>query len=178
MAVKIRLTRMGDKKRPFYRVVVADSRSPRDGKFIEVLGTYDPLKNPAEIKIDTEKTKKWLANGAQPTDTAKSILITAGAIPAPKKRPPAKTYKKAEEPVVEAKPEVKPEPKVEAPPVVEEKVEAPVEVVAEPVAEPVAEEAPAEEVVAEAVAETPAEEAKAEEPTTEATEVAEEKTES
>jgi len=184
---------MGDKKRPFYRVVVADSRSPRDGKFIEVLGTYDPLKNPAEIKIDTEKTKKWLANGAQPTDTAKSILITAGAIPVPKKRPPAKTYKKAEEPVVEAKPEVKPEPKVEAPPVVEEKVEAPVEevaevpaveeakaeeVVAEPVAEPVAEEAPAEpvaeasaeEVVAEAVAETPAEEAKAEEPTTETTE--------
>ena len=97
MAVKIRLTRMGDKKSPFYRVVVADSRSPRDGKFIEVLGTYDPLKNPAEIKIDGEKAAKWLKNGAQPTDTAKALLISGGIIPAPEKKPPAKTGKKKEE---------------------------------------------------------------------------------
>ena len=80
MAVKIRLTRLGDKKLPFYRVVVADSRSPRDGKFIEVLGTYDPLKNPAEVKVDTEKASKWLKNGATPTETAKSVLVKAGVI--------------------------------------------------------------------------------------------------
>ncbi len=80
MAVKIRLTRLGDKKAPFYRVVVADSRSPRDGKFIEVIGTYDPLKNPAEIKVDTEKATKWIANGALPTETAKTVLRKAGVI--------------------------------------------------------------------------------------------------
>lgn len=80
MAVKIRLTRLGDKKSPFYRVVVADSRSPRDGKFIEVLGTYDPLKNPAEVKVDPEKASKWLKNGATPTETAKSVLVKAGVI--------------------------------------------------------------------------------------------------
>lgn len=80
MAVKIRLTRMGDKKSPFYRVVVADSRSPRDGKFIEILGTYNPLTNPAEIKIDNEKAQKWLKNGALPTETAKSVLTKSGAI--------------------------------------------------------------------------------------------------
>lgn len=80
MAVKIRLTRLGDKKSPFYRVVVADSRSPRDGKFIEVLGIYDPLKNPAEVKVDTEKASKWLKNGATPTETAKSVLVKAGVI--------------------------------------------------------------------------------------------------
>ncbi len=80
MAVKIRLTRLGDKKSPFYRVVVADSRYPRDGRFIEVLGTYNPLKEPAEIKIDNEKAVEWLKNGAQPTDTAKAILVKSGAI--------------------------------------------------------------------------------------------------
>ena len=80
MAVRIRLTRLGDKKSPFYRVVVADSRTARDGKVIEQIGTYDPLKNPAEININTEVAKKWLANGAQPTETAKSILQTAGVI--------------------------------------------------------------------------------------------------
>ena len=80
MAVKIRLKRLGDNKSPFYRVVVADSRSPRDGKFIEVLGTYDPLKNPAEVKVDTEKASKWLKNGATPTETAKSVLVKAGVI--------------------------------------------------------------------------------------------------
>lgn len=80
MAVRIRLTRLGDKKSPFYRVVVADSRTARDGKVIEQIGTYDPLKNPAEININTELAKKWIANGAQPTETAKSILQTAGVL--------------------------------------------------------------------------------------------------
>lgn len=80
MAVKIRLTRKGDKKSPFYRVVVADSRSPRDGKFIDIIGTYNPLTNPAEIKIDSEKANKWLKNGAVPTETAKSLLVKSGII--------------------------------------------------------------------------------------------------
>lgn len=80
MSVKIRLTRLGDKKAPFYRVVVADSRSPRDGRFIDNIGTYNPLTDPAEIKIDVEKAQKWIANGAQPTDTAKALLVKAGAI--------------------------------------------------------------------------------------------------
>lgn len=78
MAVKIRLTRLGDKHSPFYRVVVADSRVARDAQCIEQIGTYNPLKNPAEIKIDVELAKKWLNNGAQPTDTVKSILTKAG----------------------------------------------------------------------------------------------------
>ncbi len=85
MAVKIRLTRLGDKKTPFYRVVVADSRSPRDGKYIDLLGTYNPLTNPAEIKIDNEKAQKWLKNGALPTETAKSVLVKSGAIEAENK---------------------------------------------------------------------------------------------
>ena len=74
MAVKIRLRRMGAKKAPFYRVVVADSRYPRDGRFIEEIGTYNTMTEPAEINIDADKAKKWIANGAQPTDTVKSIL--------------------------------------------------------------------------------------------------------
>ena len=74
MAVKIRLRRMGQKKAPFYRVVVADSRSPRDGRIIEEIGYYKPMTNPAEIKIDAEKSKTWLTNGAQPTETVKSLL--------------------------------------------------------------------------------------------------------
>ncbi len=74
MAVKIRLRRMGAKKAPFYRVVVADSRYPRDGRFIEEIGYYNPMKEPAEIKIDGEKAQKWIANGAQPTDTVKALL--------------------------------------------------------------------------------------------------------
>ncbi len=74
MAVKIRLRRIGAKKAPFYRVVVADSRFPRDGRFIEEIGYYDPTKEPAVIKIDGEKAKKWIANGAQPTDTVKALL--------------------------------------------------------------------------------------------------------
>ena len=74
MAVKIRLRRMGAKKAPFYRVVVADSRYPRDGRFIEEIGTYNPLTEPASINIDADKAKKWIGNGAQPTDTVKALL--------------------------------------------------------------------------------------------------------
>ena len=74
MAVKIRLRRMGAKRAPFYRVVVADSRYPRDGRFIEEIGYYTPMREPAEIKIDAEKAQKWIANGAQPTDTVKVLL--------------------------------------------------------------------------------------------------------
>jgi len=74
MAVKIRLRRMGAKKAPFYRVVVADSRYPRDGRFIEEVGYYDPTKEPSLVNIDGEKVKKWLQNGAQPTDTVRSLL--------------------------------------------------------------------------------------------------------
>ncbi|HOV27561.1 MAG TPA: 30S ribosomal protein S16 [Pseudobacteroides sp.] len=80
MAVKMRLRRMGAKKSPFYRVVVADSRYPRDGRFIEEIGTYNPITDPAEIKIDSEKAQKWLKNGAQPTDTVKSLLKKTGVI--------------------------------------------------------------------------------------------------
>ena len=76
--VKIRLRRMGAKKAPFYRVVVADSRYPRDGRFIEEIGYYNPLAEPAEIKVDAEKAQKWIANGAQPTDTVKDLLKRAG----------------------------------------------------------------------------------------------------
>jgi small subunit ribosomal protein S16 len=74
MAVKIRLRRMGAKKAPFYRIVVADSRYPRDGRFIEELGVYDPTREPSVIKIDAEKAKKWIANGAQPTDTVRALM--------------------------------------------------------------------------------------------------------
>ncbi len=74
MAVKIRLKRVGAKKAPFYHVVIADSRSPRDGKFIEQIGTYNPLTDPAQINIDAEKANKWLKNGAQPTDTVRALL--------------------------------------------------------------------------------------------------------
>ena len=77
MAVKIRLRRMGSKKAPFYRVVVADSRYPRDGRFIEEIGYYDPTKEPSVVSIDKEKADKWLANGAQPTDTVKKLLKIA-----------------------------------------------------------------------------------------------------
>ena len=80
MAVKMRLRRLGMKKAPFYRVIVADSRSPRDGRFIEEIGYYNPLTEPAEIKIDAEKAKKWIANGAQPTETVKSLLKKSGIV--------------------------------------------------------------------------------------------------
>ncbi len=78
MAVKIRLRRMGKKKSPFYRIVVADSRSPRDGKFIEEIGTYNPNTDPSEFKINEELAKKWLANGAQPTETVGKLFKVAG----------------------------------------------------------------------------------------------------
>ena len=80
MAVKIRLRRMGAKKAPFYRIVVADSRYPRDGRFIEEVGYYDPTKEPSVIKVDEEKAKKWISTGAQPTDTVKSLLKSAGVL--------------------------------------------------------------------------------------------------
>ncbi|NLL39243.1 MAG: 30S ribosomal protein S16 [Clostridiales bacterium] len=78
--VKIRLRRMGAKKKPFYRIVVADSRFPRDGRFIEELGTYNPLTEPSEIKVDKERVLKWMKDGAQPTDTVKKLLKKAGVI--------------------------------------------------------------------------------------------------
>ena len=80
MAVKIRLNRMGAKKNPFYRVIIADERSPRNGRFIEEIGTYNPMVDPAEVKIDAEKAKKWLGNGAQPTETVRSLLKKSGII--------------------------------------------------------------------------------------------------
>jgi small subunit ribosomal protein S16 len=80
VAVKIRLKRMGAKKAPHYRVVVADSRSPRDGRFIEEIGYYNPVAKPEEIKIDVEKAKSWLSKGAQPTDTARALLKKCGVI--------------------------------------------------------------------------------------------------
>ena len=80
MAVKIRLRRMGAKKTPFYRIVVADSRYPRDGRFIEELGYYNPLTNPVEVKIDAEKVNKWIENGAQPTDTVRALLKKNGIL--------------------------------------------------------------------------------------------------
>lgn len=76
--VKIRLSRLGAHKRPFYRIVVADSRSRRNGPFIEILGTYDPLKDPSEVKLDLEKTKLWLQRGAQPTDIVKKLIQRRG----------------------------------------------------------------------------------------------------
>ena len=78
--VKIRLRRMGAKKAPFYRVVVADNRSPRDGRFIEEIGTFDPMANDNQIKIDAEAAQKWISNGAQPTETVKELLKKSGVI--------------------------------------------------------------------------------------------------
>ena len=80
MAVKIRLARHGAKKRPYYRIVVADARAPRDGKFIEEVGRYNPCVDPSMIKFDLEKVDKWIANGAQPTDTVRGILKKAGVL--------------------------------------------------------------------------------------------------
>jgi len=80
MAVKIRLRRMGAKKAPFYRIVVADSRYPRDGRFIEEIGYVNPLTNPPDVKLDSEKARQWIQNGAQPTDTVKDILKKQGVL--------------------------------------------------------------------------------------------------
>jgi small subunit ribosomal protein S16 len=87
MAVKIRLRRMGAHKRPFYRIVVADSRSPRDGRFIQELGYYNPLTDPADVKLDVESAKKWISTGAQPTDTVRALLKKAGVFDALKPAP-------------------------------------------------------------------------------------------
>lgn len=89
MSVKIRLRRIGAKKHPYYRLVVTDSRSPRDGKFIEVLGTYDPMTEPVKLRIDQEKVKTWLQKGARPSDTARAFLIQQGLLPkeSARKRP-------------------------------------------------------------------------------------------
>ena len=80
MAVKIRLKRMGSNKKPFYRIIVADARAPRDGKFIDEIGYYNPMTEPKDIKIDEEKAKKWIENGAQPTETVKKLLKNSGII--------------------------------------------------------------------------------------------------
>lgn len=103
MSVKIRLKRMGAKKRPFYRVVVADSRSPRDGRFIETVGTYNPIAQPAEITLDEDKILGWLNNGAQPSETVRNLLSHAGILA---KFAEAKAAKKsaAEKPAAVAKP--------------------------------------------------------------------------
>lgn len=97
MAVKIRLTRMGDKKSPFYRIVVADSRKARDGAYIEKLGTFNPLTDPAEVTLDVEKTKKWLSNGAQPTETARTLLVRQGVLQPLTKNAPKTDKKKKED---------------------------------------------------------------------------------
>lgn len=91
--VKIRLTRMGDHKSPFYRIIVADSRSPRDGRFIEVLGTYDPHLDDG-LKLDADKAKTWIANGAQPTDTVRALLVNAGVLETKKSTQKTKVEKK------------------------------------------------------------------------------------
>ena len=85
MAVKIRLNRMGAKKNPFYRIVVADSRVARDAKYIDLVGTYNPIANPEEIKIDADKAQTWIKNGAQPTATVKALLVKSGVIENSKK---------------------------------------------------------------------------------------------
>ena len=103
MSVKIRLRRMGAKKAPFYRIVVADSRYPRDGRFIEEVGYYDPTKEPSVIKVDAEKATDWLKKGAQPTDTAKALLVKAN-VTFPEKKAKAKKAKATAEVKAEAEP--------------------------------------------------------------------------
>ena len=94
MAVKMRLTRMGDKKSPFYRIVVVDSRVARDGKYIDKVGHYNPVVTPAEVVIDADKAKDWLAKGVQPTETVRSLLLNAGVIEKSEKLSPSKTNPK------------------------------------------------------------------------------------
>ena len=91
MAVKMRLTRLGDKKSPFYRIVITDSKNARDGAYVDKVGHYNPIANPAEVVIDEAKAKDWLAKGVQPTDTVKQLLIDKGIMPKPTKLSPAKT---------------------------------------------------------------------------------------
>ena len=94
MAVKMRLTRMGDKKSPTYRIVVVDSRKARDGEYIDKVGHYNPTANPAEVVINTEKAQDWLAKGVQPTETVRSLLLNAGVIEKSDKLSPSKTNPK------------------------------------------------------------------------------------
>ena len=94
MAVKIRLARHGKKNHAFFHIVVADVRAPRDGRFIEQIGSYNPNTNPAEVVIDVEKAKKWIANGVQPTETVKNLLVKAGVIEKSEKLSPSKTNPK------------------------------------------------------------------------------------
>ena len=116
MAVRLRLKRMGAKRRPFYRIVAADSRSPRDGRFIEVVGTYDPVLKTDNVKLDEEKVIKWLSNGALPTDTVKSILSDAGVWAKFKADAPKKQAKKEKaKPVAKAKVEAEAETEAPAP---------------------------------------------------------------
>lgn len=92
--VKMRLTRMGAKKSPFYRIVVIDSRKSRDGQYIDKIGHYNPVSEPVELVVDAEKAKKWLANGVQPTETVKTLLVRAGVIEQSEKLSPSKTKTK------------------------------------------------------------------------------------
>jgi small subunit ribosomal protein S16 len=112
LSVKIRLRRIGAKKHPFYRLVVADTRSPRDGKFIEILGTYDPMTEPVRLNLDQEKIRAWLKKGARPSDTARAFLIDQGLLPreSAKKRPtkPAKAATPAAAQETAAQPEPAP----------------------------------------------------------------------
>jgi small subunit ribosomal protein S16 len=169
--VKIRLKRMGTTKRPVYRLVVADSRSPRDGRFIESIGFYDPLPNPAVVTIDTERVQLWLRRGARPSDSARQLLVKEGILAAR----PFKITPKVETPEpVAAKAEAAPAAAAEAPAAeaAPEEAEADEAVADEPVAEepaavePVAEEAATDEPAAEEAA---AQEAAAEEPAADAT---------
>ena len=148
MSVKIRLRRMGAKKKPFYRLVVADARSPRDGRFIEAVGIYDPLASPALVKIDAERVKDWISKGARPTDVARQLLVSQGLLertgkayekaddkPRPSKKAQAKAAAAAEAPA--DKPDQS-EPAEEAPPIEAPAKEAP------PIEAPAEEALPAE----------------------------------
>jgi small subunit ribosomal protein S16 len=150
LAVKIRLRRVGAKKRPFYRLVVADARSPRDGRFIESVGTYDPLASPALVKIDVDKVREWMTKGARPTDIARALLVAEGVL----ERTGPAYQAKEKQPQMSKKARAKAEAAAGAP-----LAEA---AAAEPASEPVAETA------AEVTAETPTAEA-TETPAAEAT---------
>jgi small subunit ribosomal protein S16 len=120
--VKIRLKRMGTTKRPFYRLVVADSRSPRDGRFIEALGFYDPLPVPASVQIDAERVREWLRKGARPSDSARDLLVAQGILPANSRRSHAAATEVVETPEVSDAPSA-----VAAPPAAEAAPEVAVE---------------------------------------------------
>ncbi len=152
VAVKLRLMRMGKKKQPTYRVVAADARSPRNGRFIEIIGTYDPRQEPSIVEIDTAKANDWIRKGAQPTETVARLLKVAEGTAPPPPAPKPVTPKAAPAPKAEAAPAPAPAPEAEAP-------------AAEPAAEPEAEaavEVPAEEPEPEAATEAPAAEPEAE----------------